>query len=306
MKKIFLSLAVCFGMVAANAQDETTATAEADDTGAAASTELSFTSKNGHEVLPKSGEYALGVGATGLTTYMGNMFGFTGSNNTSPFSYASKGFPATVIYGKYFVADDMAYRASININAVTVSSTNIVDSDASDNPDDILIDMYTRQSSYFVFGGGLEKRRGSSRVQGVYGAEGYIYYGTGTTHTYDYANVIVEQNQQPESTEFTNPTSLPTPAEGYRILQAKTGSALGFGVRAFAGVEYFIAPKLSLGGEFNWGLSLMNQGEQEVTYEGFEAETNSAVTYTLSSKRGGSFNVNTSNLGGTVNLLFYF
>jgi hypothetical protein len=39
-----------------------------------------------------------------------------------------------------------------------------------------------------------------------------------------------------------------------RALKRKTNGRIGVGVRAFIGVEYFVAPKVSIGGEFGWGV----------------------------------------------------
>jgi len=305
MKKIFLSFAICLGIAASvSAQEEIV---PVDKNKAKGTSSLTFTSMNGHEVLPQPGEYCLGIGAAGITQYVGDIFGLQTSNSVSPFQYVSKGFPQTVIYGKYMASSETAYRGSININSNTTSQTDIIDDDASQNPDDILVDMYTVQSTAITIGAGLEKRRGSSRVQGVYGAEAFIYYSTGTHHTYEYANEIVESNQSPQSTAYTPAgITLPAPALGERIVKAKTGASQAFGVRAFVGVEYFIAPKISLGGEFNWGVALQNFGPQEVTYEAWESASSKVVHHTISSKNGGSFNINTGNVGGMVNLLFYF
>jgi len=271
MKKIIISLALCAGFSFSSFSQEVVEDAKPSRTRSYTSgSEYSFTSMNGHEVLPQAGEYALGIGATQITQFVGDMFGFTNSNSVNPFTYASKGFPTAVIYGKYMKSGDLAYRGSININIGTTTSMFIIDNDYSDAPDDMLVDSRTYQASSVTLGAGLEKRRGESRVQGVYGAEGYFYYSTGNQYTYEYANPITLENQAPESTGFGNPTNIGDPAEGYRIVKAKTGNAMGIGVRAFAGVEYFIAPKISLGGEFTWGLALVNNGPEEVTFEAWE------------------------------------
>lgn len=306
MKKNILSLAVSFGFaVFVNAQEVAVPVTQSEGKN---SNELTFTSMNGHEVLPQSGEFCLGVGAAGLTQYFGNLFGFQNSNSVAPFNYAAKtGFPSAVIYGKYFVSSSTAYRASLSIQSQTVSQTSVIADEASDDPDAYLVDMYTRQASAVVLGGGLEKRRGASRVQGVYGVEGHVSYETGAHHTFEYANQITEANQVPLSTPYTAVgVTLPVPAQGQRIVKASTGSNFGVGVRGFVGVEYFFAPKMSIGGEFNWGVALTNLGEQKVVYEGWEAASSKVVHYTVSSKQGGSFIVNTGNVGGLLNLLFYF
>lgn len=313
MKKILIALAVSVGFCASvNAQDtaekEKPAKEKPVKEKEVSASSLSFVSKNGHEVLPQEGDYCLGIGASGVLNYVGDMFGFTGNNSSASFNYAAKSLPSAVIYGKYFVSSDLAYRGSINITANNTINLYDVDDETSEDPDVKLQDKSTVQNGYVTVAAGLEKRKGQSRVQGVYGAEVFVNYNGGSNYVYEYANMITKVNQQPESTSFYDPFggSSFSPSQGYRILNAKTGSSFSFGARAFAGVEYFFAPKMSVGGEFTWGVSVTNYGEKKVTYEGYEAETESVVGYTLTSKRGSAFNAGIGNVGGNINLLFYF
>ena len=39
------------------------------------------------------------------------------------------------------------------------------------------------------------------------------------------------------------------------------------GVRGFIGAEYFILPKMSIGGEFGWGLGLQSDGASSMSME---------------------------------------
>ena len=88
----------------------------------------------------------------------------------------------------------------------------------------------TKASNFnLVLGAGLEKRVGSSRVVGIYGGEAYISLGS-NKDTYEYGNNLSATNTTPRDTED------------------KAGSTFGLGVGAFAGVEWFAAPKLSLSG----------------------------------------------------------
>lgn len=86
---------------------------------------------------------------------------------------------------------------------------------------------------------GYEWRTGSSRVQGYTGVQGGVLYG------------------KFKSTD-TNEDVL------------SEDSAFGVGVEGFIGAEYFIAPKLSIGGQFTWGPSytvrtdVMNDSKRKV------------------------------------------
>jgi len=69
---------------------------------------------------------------------------------------------------------------------------------------------------------GHEWRKGISRVQGYTGIQGGFLYGK---------DKITDSNDNVQS----------------------ENSYYGFGVEGFIGAEYFVAPKLSIGGQFTWG-----------------------------------------------------
>jgi hypothetical protein len=92
-----------------------------------------------------------------------------------------------------------------------------------------------------------------------------------------------------------------------RVKNLKASSLFSVGFRAFAGVEYFIAPKLSLGAEFGYGPSIGFRGASEQTMEQHDfakAETVSTVN-TLSPKST-NFTLDTDNYNGILKMLFYF
>jgi hypothetical protein len=48
---------------------------------------------------------------------------------------------------------------------------------------------------------------------------------------------------------------------------SNTASGYGFGLRGFIGAEYFFMPKMSIGGEFGWGLAYVKNGATTTEYE---------------------------------------
>ena len=50
-------------------------------------------------------------------------------------------------------------------------------------------------------------------------------------------------------------------------MESKSGRSFGVGLRAFVGCEFFIAPKISLGAEFGWGLGFQTMGASVTTTE---------------------------------------
>jgi hypothetical protein len=57
-----------------------------------------------------------------------------------------------------------------------------------------------------------------------------------------------------------------------RSLSGDSGMNLVFGVRGFAGVEYFIASKISLSAEYGWSLSTSKAGRGSSEVERWEVE----------------------------------
>lgn len=269
--------------------------------------ELSFKSKKGFEVLPQEGDWGIGVGATTLLRYVGNSFNSTTNNNSSLFNNANDNIPGTVFYGKYFKSSELAYRGYVRLNYARNVDKFEVSDDASTNPDDYVTDVRTSSSSGFTVGLGLEKRRGYNRLIGIYGAQVYVNLAQSTTDKYTYGNQYTASNQNPSRTLTPgNPTSAPTPDLGDRLIKANRGSSYGLGAQIFLGAEYYFAPRMSLGGEFYWGVSYTKDPIASVTYERFDPTDNSVKEDVSKSVGGSNINAGLSNAGGAVNLFLYF
>lgn len=265
-----------------------------------------FVSKNGHQVLPKKGDWALGINASSLMQYFGNLANAENFNSSPRFNQIDKNLPTATIWGKYFIADDLAWRGGLDIFADNDRDRFRVNDDNSTNPDDALFDVRDISRYGFTASLGLEKRKGNSRLQGVYGADVYFHYTTNNTTAIEYGNDITQSNQNPSSINFGNPTPVPTPALGSRIVEANFGNDLDVGLRGFIGVEYFFAPKISVGGELYWGISYVNTGETSVTFEGYESSTNEVLETSTFTKGNRDLEVGFRNTSASVNVFFYF
>ncbi|MEQ8624142.1 MAG: hypothetical protein RJQ00_04785 [Vicingaceae bacterium] len=263
-------------------------------------------SKNGHQVLPKKGDWALGINASSLLQYFGNLANNETFNSSPRFNQIDKNLPTATVWGKYFIADDLAWRGGLDIFADADRDRFRINDDNSLNPDDALFDVRDINRYGFTASAGIEKRKGKSRVQGVYGADVYFHYTTNNTTTIEYGNEITQSNQNPSSTNFGNPTGIPTPALGYRLIEADFGNDFEVGLRGFIGVEYFFAPKISIGGEFYWGLSYVTTGESSVTFEGYEGSTNEVLESSTFSEGNRDLEIGFRNTSASVNLFFYF
>ncbi len=269
MKKSIALVALAFGVTSAFAQD--------------------LTSKKGEPFLPEAGDWSIGLDASPFLRYAGNFFGKT-APNAAP-TWDNYGLNNTIV-GKKFKDANTAYRGIVRIGfrndsykkdiATPQSSTTTPPTYPSQSPTGE--DKLKRSSTTVGIGVGIEKRRGKTRLQGFYGADVFIWY-TSTKDKYTYANGLTQGTADPNvgvgnSTDWSGTTGYANvnAASGvpngqypgstsFRILQRKPGGQIGVGVRAFIGAEYFIAPKISIGGEFGWGIGFAANTKTKTKYE---------------------------------------
>ena len=250
MKSRFILLFALMASICVNAQD--------------------LTSKKGENYLPEQGEWAIGFDAHPFLDYFGNLFN---SNAVGPSAnYVNS---VNTIYGKMFTTPNSAYRAKVRIGLNTVTDKEFVTDLSSSDPAATVEDEQKISSTFVGLGAGLEKRRGNTRLQGVYGAEAFIWLSNSKT-TYEYGNALGSSN--PINSNVFDPSM-----DG--ITEVKSGSVFGVQVRGFIGCEYFIVPKISIGAEYGWGIAFSSEGDGETTGEAF---TGSAVESTTVSTAGGS------------------
>jgi len=245
-----------------------------------------LTSKKGERYLPETGDWAISINASPFLSYFGNFIGGNGLNAVPDFNFISTN---QSIIGKYFTDEQTAYRAGVRLGLsndatttkvfATGSTTNQVDNKRTDTGSDI----------GFTFG--KEWRKGKTRLQGLYGAEAGI-----NLSSFGYSN------------KFGN--TLSSSNNGSRITEYKGGTSFGLDLRGFIGAEYFILPKLAIGGEFGWAVGLNSTGEGETILESW---TGSAAT-TTTTKTGGNSSFRFDNdhqnsifgPSGNIRLTFHF
>lgn len=314
MKKSLTLLAFVLGMSGAFAQD--------------------LTSKKGEPILPEAGDWGLGIDATPFLEYAGNFFGKTSTNPAPTFNFLTNG---QTITGRYFSDATTAYRGTLRIGLGSVTERNMVAALPTGTaitfptPSNEVENVWKHSQNFVGLSGGLEMRRGKTRLQGYYGGEVGILFGS-SRDKFEYGNAL--------STNSTSPVGV-TPADQFslnsngdvanniinnttignvpnidaRILDRKNGSTLGFGLRGFIGVEYFIFSKMSLGGEFGWGFLLISNGKSTTVMESIGSDTNGNPVIgetTIEGAKAGNWYLDTDNNNslwgpaGTLRLNFYF
>ena len=101
-----------------------------------------------------------------------------------------------------------------------------------------------------------------------------------------------------------------------RATEFKGGSIFSFGLRAFIGAEYFVLPRLAIGGEFGWGLGFASIGASSTSFE-VEGLANGATVETIENRttegsKMSMFGVDNDNNngafgpGGSLRMTFHF
>lgn len=297
MKKSVLALALAFGVTTAFAQD--------------------LTSKKGEPILPEAGDWGISTDATPFLNYAGNFFGKSAFNSAPTFNFLASN---SIIVGKYFKDEKTAYRAGINIGFSKKSASNLVDQDnftgTGANPK--VTDKTSVSNTGFGITAGLEKRKGKTRLQGYYGGELGLYFGS-THQKNTYGNIFgnagtAGTSMSPTSTTWAtgSNTVSGSGATASRVTDYKSGTTMQFGLRGFVGVEYFVLPKMSLGGEFGWGLGWTHQGAGQTITESPNTAFTGAQTTTAKTGTSGSLAIGTDNNNsffgpsGSLRMNFYF
>lgn len=265
-----------------------------------------LTSKKGEAYLPEAGDWALGFDGTPFLNYAGNWF--NGTQNNSVNATWVRNLPAATIYGKYFADETTAYRAKIRIGFGSTSTKAFTDTSAV-NPATVveIEDKMSTSGFNLTLGGGIEKRRGNTRIQGFYGGELLISFGSSSSEitygdSFDDVNLATWH-------DFNTNTSVT--GAGPRTTKVSNGSTMQIGLRGFVGVEWFLAPKVSVSAEYGWGLAMRSQGDGERTTEEWGLATptatdNSLITKTTTQGGTSSFGIDTDNNGGVISIFFHF
>jgi hypothetical protein len=236
---------------------------------------FSLKSKKGITILPEAGDIALGIDATPFLSYIGGFFSNSGAG--APFFAFTAQNPGA-IYLKKFITDRKALRVAFRIGYSNVSTPIGIDPAVNQK--------VVQSAAYLRLQVGLENSWVyKSRVRGYYGAGIMIskspYYGY-SEHALENVTGTVSYKDADD------------PANDWK---EKGGFEIGGGIGGIVGVDVFIAPKISLGGEFNIGLMVSKATDRIYAVEGEDDE--------YISLGGMSFGFDNVASGALV-LLFYF
>lgn len=290
------------------------------------------------DYLPKAGDVTIGINAVPFLNYLGNCFGKTKKNNINPAEIG--GVPAVVgldnptmsIFGKYFLTDQTAVRLNVGIGINSNTQSQYIQDDAAVAEDPLSVDQvedtYKYRNSGMSIAVGYEWRRGGKRLQGFWGGQAILAY-SNSKHFFGYGNAITEVNQTPS--DATNPWDrpaglpdinndgnldrgdIPTLAQingignDSRLLMQSDGRSWTYGVGGFVGVEYYIAPKISIGCEMSLNLLWTSGGKKYQKSERYNPDFNRVDENTRwTGKSDSGFRFGTQNIGTSLFVAFSF
>lgn len=304
-----------------------------------------LTSKKGLPILPETGDWCIGIDATPFLNYAGNFFGKGGSttittgtvqtashytNQAPSWNFMANNF---TISGKKMINANTAYRAGLRLGFNnTTKKAQVIDRAITTAPVYPAVPFKIENSwkqSYTNIGlsFGIEKRQGKTRLQGFYGAEAGLGIASGK-NVYKYGNQLSTSTSKPvlvstddgfdadlttAGTQALNLTK-DTYNNDARILKETSGVNFELGVRGFAGVEFFVAPKIAVAGEFGWGLGVGFMGKSKTSLESIGNNGSELVVgrQDLSGDKSSQFYFDNDNKNsffgpsGRIRLNFYF
>lgn len=287
MKKIFISLAALL-CVAATASAQTLIVVEEKPV---------LTNKRGVRILPQAGDMSIGISTTPFFNYLGNMFTREGVNKAPYFTGVGTG-----ITMKFFTADNQAIRAGVSVN---FGNDYYYGYPTANGASSTVTDQMRTSSQAFGVNIGYEWRRGTGRLQGIYGAELKASYSNSKTD-FTYGNAMNNAYPDPWTWDFNNNSQSQMSS---RTTHIKGSPLISVGLYGFVGVEYFFAPKMSIGGELSLGISYVNQGDSEYTTQYYDTASNTVKEDVVKrhdpSSPTDGFGIRTATQGN-IFLSFYF
>ena len=282
--------------------------------------------------LPEAGDVTIGVNAVPFLNYLGNVFGKSDKNKINPEKIggvpAVPGLdnPTMSIFGKYFLTDQTALRLNVGIGINSLTQSQYVTDDAAAVNDplsqDVVEDTYKYRNSGMSVAVGYEWRRGSKRLQGFWGGQAILAY-SNSKHFFGYGNAITEVNQIPSVAaigDWDLPSMVPDEIQSVptlssiadvgnnsRLLMQSDGRSWTYGLGGFVGVEYYIAPKISIGCEMSLNLLWTTGGKKYQKSERFNPDFNKVeenIRWTGKSDSG--FRFGTENIGTSLFVAFSF
>ena len=271
------------------------------------------------DYLPKAGDLAIGIDMQPVYTFFGNLANGDAGNTLGQFGGEGTLWGGISIMGKLMLDNTTALRVNVGVNKDVTKTYQYSNDDEARflNPlsEAKVQDLNQCNNAAYQIAAGIEFRRGKNRIQGYLGAD-LILGLEKERYQFSYGNALSDVNQTPSRHNYNNVPGLAGTGApnitnvGYWTSTFATESyrkTLIAGVAGRVGVEYFVAPKLSFGGEVSL---VVAEGFDRGSYtksEGVNKTTAKVETHTeLISPASRQFHIGTEDLGGRLFMMFYF
>lgn len=278
-----------------------------------------LTAQDEKDYLPQAGDLAVGIDMQPVYGFFGNIANGDVGNGLGQFGGEDPfGMTGISIMGKYMLDKTTALRVNVGINKDVIKNYaySIDDEARFQNPlsEAKVEDLNKSNIAAYSIAAGIEFRKGKNRIQGYLGAD-LVFGLEKQRYQFSYGNILTDVNQIPTRTNYNNaPGGFPgAPNIANVTYWTRTYATESYmsnilaGVAGRVGVEYFIVPKLSFGGEVSL---LIGEQFQKLAYtksEGYNPTTAQVETHTeLMRPASRQFHIGTEDLGGKLFMMFYF
>ena len=215
-------------------------------------TQISVTenSTESKDLLPAAGDIALG------TRWSTLIYTITNPIRKEP-AEDGHSFNPYEIFGKYYITENIAARASIAMVRFSAFEDNRTNKIGATQPEEFVMDRSEIKDRSTLMKLGVEMRRGKKRFQGFYGAELVLGFSS-HYERYTYGNALTQDNPAVFTYDFDTETA--NSLSGNRVLGRDASGARISGLRLFGGVEVFITNKFSIAGEAGLGIYRFSTG----------------------------------------------
>jgi hypothetical protein len=245
------------------------------------STNYQTYNKKGIAILPEKGDWVIGIDATPFFDFAGNLILISDQANDAP-EFAFTAQRPGQIFSKYYLKNNKALRMGLRLG---LTSRTEKDGNPSD-PDEIDIIKETALNIGITVG--IENHRSiRGRLRGFYGYELGINKTPYSGSDYNGMQFVTGKVEFEDATSSLN-------GNGY---VESSGNTIEVFTKAIVGVEYFIAPNISLSGEFGIGLGYESTDERK-----YKPETGTSVVFDAGSTE---FSIANTASGALV-LFFHF
>lgn len=249
--------------------------------------------------LPAAGEIAFGIDALPYITFVGRMF--TNDNNLN--------IQQTTLFGKYYLSTNTAIRFELFVNNTKDQNTRYVldDSQILTDPNAQVEDLQILKINDYGLGVGYQKYKGEQRLRGFYGGM-LSYYRSRIVEEYAWGNEMTTDNASPTSSDWS--TAAITARLPNRNLYIDNNIEQSINLGAIAGFEWFVYPKVCVGGEaglycqYTW----FSQADRkfEVVEQGVYKEKEEAMNPTANEFSLKTQVYNIGRVAGRIYFLFHF